>query len=69
MEHRNNVKLFLFIQLAKVNNNEINEKRSQEYQSMDSQYVTGEINSHILELFWDDIVVWFLHCLKNLNII
>ena len=69
MEHRKNVKLFLLIQLAKVNNNKINEKRSQEYQSMDPQYVTGEINSHILELFWDDFVVWFLHCLKNLNII
>ena len=51
MEHRKNVKLFLLIQLAKVNNNKINEKRSQEYQSMDPQYVTGEINSHILELF------------------
>ena len=51
MEHRKNVKLFLLIQLAKVNNNKINEKRSQEYQSMDPQHVTGEINSDILELF------------------
>ena len=50
MEHRNNVNLPLFIQLAKVNNNKMNEKRSQEYQSMDPQYVTGQINSHILEL-------------------
>ena len=31
MEHRNNVNLFLFIQLAKVNNNKMNEKRRQEY--------------------------------------
>ena len=49
MEHRNNVNLSLFIQLAKVNN-KMNEKRSQEYQSMDPEYVTGQINSHILEL-------------------
>ena len=27
MEHRNNVNLSLFIQLAKVNNNKINEKK------------------------------------------
>ena len=31
-------------------NNKMNEKRSQEYQSIDPQYVTGQINSHILEL-------------------
>ena len=49
MEHRNNVNLSLFIQLAKVNN-KMNEKRSQEYQSMDPEYVTGQINSHILTL-------------------
>ena len=49
MEHRNNVNLSLFIQLAKVNN-KMNEKRSQEYQSMDPEYVTGQINSCILEL-------------------
>ena len=30
-------------------NNKMNEKRSQEYQSMDPEYVTGQINSHILE--------------------
>ena len=53
MAHRNNVNLSLFIQLAKVNNNnhKMNEKRSQKYQIMDPQYVTGQINSHILELF------------------
>ena len=50
MKHRNNVNLSLFIQLAKVNNNKMNEKRSQEYQSMDPEYVTGQINSRILEL-------------------
>ena len=49
MEHRNNVNLSLFIQLAKVNN-KMNEKRSQEYQSMDPEYVTGQINSRILKL-------------------
>ena len=49
MEHRNNVNLSLFIQLAKVNN-KMNEKRSQEYQSMDPEYVTGQSNSRILEL-------------------
>ena len=46
MEHRNNVN----IELAKVNNNKINEKRSQEYQNIDPEYVTGQINSCILEL-------------------
>ena len=50
MENRNNVKLSLFIQLAKVNNNKMNEKRSQKYQSMDPEYVTDQINSRILEL-------------------
>ena len=46
MEHRNNVN----IELAKVNNNKINEKRSQEYQNIDPEYVTGQINRCILEL-------------------
>ena len=49
MEHRNNVNLSLFIQLAKVINNKMSEKRSQEYQSMDPAYVTGQINSLILD--------------------
>ena len=31
-------------------NNKMNEKRSQKYQSMGPEYVTGQINSHILEL-------------------
>ena len=69
MEYRNNVNLSLFIQLAKVNNNrKMNEKRIQEYQSMDREYVTGKI-----VVFWsffrDDLVVWFLHRLKNLNML
>ena len=52
MEHRNNVNLSLFIQFAKVNNNhKMNEKRRQEYQIMDPEYETGEINDHILELY------------------
>ena len=51
MVHRNNVNLSLFIELAKVNNNKMNEKRSQEYQSMDPEYITEQINSRILELF------------------
>ena len=50
MEHRNDVNLSLFIQLAKVNNNKMNGKGSQEYQGMDPEYVTWKINSHILEL-------------------
>ena len=50
MEHRNNVDLSLFMQLAKVSNNKMNEKRSHEYQSMDPEYVTGQISSRILEL-------------------
>ena len=31
-------------------NNKMNVKRSQEYQSMDSKYLTGQINSRILEV-------------------
>ena len=51
MEHRNNANLSLFTQFTKVNNNnKINEKRSEEYQSMDPEYVAGQINSRILEL-------------------
>ena len=51
MEHRNNVNLSLFLKLTKVNNNnKVNEKRSQEYQTMDPEYVTKQINSRILEL-------------------
>ena len=49
MEHRKKVNLSLFIQLAKVNH-KMNGKRSQEYQSMDPEYVTGQINGHIPEL-------------------
>ena len=48
MEQRNNVSLSLFIQLAKVNN-KMNEKRSQEYQNMGPEYVTGHIDSRILK--------------------
>ena len=50
MQYRNNVNLSLVIQLAKVNNNKMNEKRRQEYQTMDPEYVTGQIKSRILEL-------------------
>ena len=51
MEHRNNVNLSLFLKLTKVNsNNKVNEKRSQEFQNMDPEYVTKQINSRILEL-------------------
>ena len=49
MGHRNNVNLSLFIQLAKVNF-KMNGKRSQKYQGMDHEYVTGLINSHVLDL-------------------
>ena len=49
MEHRSNVNLSLFIQVVKVEQQ--NEgKKSQEYQSMDPKYVTGQINIPILEL-------------------
>ena len=36
---------------------------------MDPEYVTGEINSPILELFYDEFVVWVLHHLENLNML
>ena len=32
-------------------NNKMKEKKSQEYQSMEPEYVTGKINSRILEFF------------------
>ena len=51
MEHKSNVNLSLFIQLAIAKKHKMNEKRSHEYQIMDPEYVTGQINSHILELF------------------
>ena len=51
MEHRNNVDLSLFMQLAKVSNNKMNEKRSHEYQSMDPEYVTGQRNNRFWSLF------------------
>ena len=50
MQYRNNVNISLVIQLAKVNNNKMNEKRRQEYQTMDPEYVTGQIKCRILEL-------------------
>ena len=50
MEYRNNVNLFLFIQLTKVNNHKMNEKRNHGYQTMDPEYVTGQINSLTLDL-------------------
>ena len=49
MEQRNNVNFSLFMQLAKVSNNKMNEKRSQEYQSMDPEYVTELWITRILE--------------------
>ena len=27
---------------------------------MDPEYVTGQINSHVLEIFVDDFALWFL---------
>ena len=52
MEHRNNVNLSLFIQLTNVNNNKMNEKRSQEYQTMSSvfQAEPGQFFTHILHI-------------------
>ena len=35
-------------------NNKMNEKWSQGYHSMDPEYVTGQINIHILQLLLDD---------------
>ena len=67
MEHRNNVNLSLFIQLAKVNN-KMNEKRSQEYQSMDPEYVTGKINSRILELLLETILLFDFCTVSNILI-
>ena len=52
MEHRDNVDLSLFMQLAKVSKIKMNEKRSYECQSMDPEYVTGQINSCILQLLF-----------------
>ena len=48
-------------------NNKMNEKRSQEYQSMDPEYVTRQIK--FWSFFWDNFVVWFSHRLENLNML
>ena len=48
MEHRNNVNLAYSNNWQKFNY-KMNEKRSQEYQSMDPEYVTGKINTCIVE--------------------
>ena len=59
-EHKNNVNPSYNWQKF---NNKMNEKRSQEYQSMGpgkcdcNEYGTGQINSHIPELLLDDFVV------------
>ena len=58
MERRSNVNLSLCKQLAKVNN-KMNEKRSQEYQSMDTEYVTGQINSRF-SFFFEEILLFGL---------
>ena len=50
IEHRNNDNLSLFTQLAKVQQPQNEQKRSQEHESMDSEYITGQKNSRILEL-------------------
>ena len=47
----------------------MNKKKRQDYQSMDPECVTGQINSRILEFFWDDFVIWFLHRYKNINML
>ena len=68
MEHKDNVNLPLFIPLAKVNN-KMNEKRSQVYQSMDPEYVTGQINNCILVLLLRQFSCWIFHQLKNPNML
>ena len=35
---------------------------------MGPEYVTGQINGHILALFWNGFAIWFFHQLKNFNI-
>ena len=47
----------------------MNEKINQEYQSMDPEYVTGQINTRILELLLRLFTVWFLHRLENINML
>ena len=47
-EHRNNVNPGNTI--GNSSTKKMNDKRSHEYQSMDPEYVTGQINSRILEL-------------------
>ena len=44
--------------------NKMNEKWSQEYQSMDPEYVTRQIIV-FWSFFWDDFIVWFKYRLEN----
>ena len=47
--------------------NKINERKSQGCQSVGAKYVTEQINSLTLSLFWDDFTTWFLYLLENLK--
>ena len=76
MQYRNNVNLSLVIQLAKVNNNKMNEKRRQEYQTMDPEYVTGQIKSRSLIMcfpskhkrYSSHLQVWIIHRVAPLKV-
>ena len=39
------------------------------YQSVGAEYVTGQVNSLIVQLFLDNFTIRFLHRLKNLNML
>ena len=55
MKHRKNL-TFPYSYSWQKFNNKMNEKRSQEYQGMGPEYVTGQINSRILELLLRQIL-------------
>ena len=71
MEHRNNVNLSLFIQLAKVKQQPQNGWKKKPGLSECGPWICNWSNKIVIfwSFFWDDFVVWFLRHLKNLNML
>ena len=67
-EHRNNVNPSYSYNWQKFNN-KMNEKRTQEYHSMDPEYVTGQNNSHIQELLSRPFCCLFFALCRYLNML
>ena len=67
MEHRDNVNLSLFIQLVNVKQQLQNEWKRKPGVSEYGPWICNWVV--FWSFFWDNFVVWFLHRLKNLNML